>query len=300
MPYTSDEIDTWDVLKLTDLDPDNLNNVFLIYGWDDTDQSVINDRTRNKQLTCSSSNCFGRWNREHVYPRSLGTPNLGYEFAGSDVHNLRSADSFVNETRSNRAFDFGSGTNSYITFGGFWYPGDEWRGDVARIIMYMYVRYPSQCAAVRVGTGPTSYSNFGDMPNIFLEWNMQDPVSQHEINRNNILQNIQGNRNPFIDNPYLATLIWNGPQAVDSWNSLSINDSSIEKVIVYPSITYDYVNIANVQNQEIGYEVYNYVGQFIKSGTTSNKINLAEYTSGMYIIKLHNQGEVKTYKVFRK
>lgn len=300
IPYTSSQTDTWDVIKLTDLDPENLNNVLLIYGWDDNDQTVINDRTRNKELTCNSSSCFGFWNREHVYPRSLGTPNLGFEFAGSDVHNLRSADSFINETRGNRAFDFGAGTNSYITFGGYWYPGDEWIGDVARIIMYMYVRYPSQCEAVRVGIGPRSYSNFGDMPNIFLEWNMLDPVSQHELNRNDILQTIQGNRNPFIDNPFLATLIWNGPQANDSWNLLSLNNSSIETIAVYPTITYDYVNISNLQNQEVEYSVYNYVGQFIQSGTTSDKINLSACNPGMYIIKLHTPGEVKTYKVLRR
>lgn len=175
-------------------------NVFLIYGWDDDDQSIINDRTRNKFLTCNSIPCEGYWNREHVFPRSLGTPNLGFELAGSDAHNLRAIDYSLNNTRSNRRFEFGSGTNSYITSNGNWYPGDEWIGDIARMMMYIYVRYPTQCAATNVGVGSTSYSNFGDMPNIFLEWNMLDPVSQHELNRNEVLQNMQGNRNPFIDN----------------------------------------------------------------------------------------------------
>jgi len=70
----------------------------------------------------------------------------------------------------------------------------------------MYIRYPNQCLPNNVGVGSTSYSTFGDMPNVFLDWNAQDPVSQYELNRNNILQTIQGNRNPFIDNPYLATI----------------------------------------------------------------------------------------------
>jgi endonuclease I len=77
--------------------------------------------------------------------------------------------------------------------------------------MYMYVRYPSQSIATTVGAGSTTYSV--DMPNVFLDWNAADPVSQYELNRNNILNTIQGNRNPFIDNPYLATVIWNGPTA---------------------------------------------------------------------------------------
>jgi len=58
------------------------------------------------------------------------------------------------------------------------------------------------------------------MINLFLEWNADDPVSAIELNRNNVLENFQGNRNPFIDNPALATIIWGGPEAQDTWNLL--------------------------------------------------------------------------------
>jgi endonuclease I len=300
LPYTSNQTDTWDAIKLSDLDPINSNNVLLIYGWDDMDQTYINDRTRNKNLTCNSLPCDGLWNREHVYPRSLGTPNLGFEFAGSDVHNLRSVDNIINETRGNRAFDFGFGTNSYITFNGYWYPGDEWKGDVARMIMYMYVRYPTQCLATNVGIGPTNYSNFGDMPNIFLEWNWEDPVSQYEINRNNVLQNLQGNRNPFIDNPYLATLIWNGPVAVDNWGTLSVPTPTTDSIIIYPTITYDYINITNQQNKKFEYAIYNYLGQLINLGITTNRIDFSNNTSGIYFVKLDSDNYSKTHKIIRK
>ena len=300
LPYTSSQTDTWDAIKLTDLDPLNSNNVLLIYGWDDTDQTFINDRTRNKNLTCNSLPCDGLWNREHVYPRSLGTPNLGFEFAGSDVHNLRSVDNIINETRGNRAFDFGIGTNSFITFNGHWYPGDEWKGDVARMIMYMYVRYPTQCLATNVGIGPTTYSNFGDMPNIFLEWNWEDPVSQYEINRNNVLQNLQGNRNPFIDNPYLATLIWNGPVAIDTWGTLSVHTPATDSIIIYPTITYDYINISNQQNKKFEFTIYNYLGQLINSGRTTNRIDFSNTTSGIYFVKLDSDNFSKTHKIIRK
>lgn len=164
LPYTSSsQPDTWDALQLTDLNPENTENVFLIYGWDDDDQSIVNDRTRNKFLTCNSIPYEGYWNREHVFPRSLGTPNLGFELAGSNAHNLRAIDYSLNNSRSNRRFEFGSGTNSYKTSNGNWYPGDEWIGDITRMMMYMYVRYPTQCAATSVGVGSTSYSNFGDI-----------------------------------------------------------------------------------------------------------------------------------------
>jgi endonuclease I len=300
LPYTSSEPDTWDALKLTDLDPSNNNNVFLIYGWNDLDAIEDNDRTRNKDLSCHTTSCSGLWVREHIFPRSLGTPNLGFEFAGSDAHNLRAIDYPRNNTRSNRIFDIGSGEASYVTSTGTWFPGEEWIGDIARMIMYMYVRFPSQCAAVSVGVGSTSYSNYGDMPNIFLEWNQQDPVSLYEQNRNNVLQNMQGNRNPFIDNPYLATLIWNGPTAEDTWNLLSIEASTLESIVIYPTVSYDYVNVSNQKNKTFEYTIYNYIGQSINTGSTTDKIDISNNASGMYIIKLDSEGHSKTFKIFRK
>lgn len=243
LPYTATATtDTWDALYQTDLNPNNTNNVLLIYGWNDTDADITNDYSRDKTLSCHTSSCSGLWVREHVFPRSLGTPNLGFDLAGADAHHLRSIDSQRNNSRSNRIFEEGSGIDmSYITTAGNWYPGNQWKGDVARMIMYMYVRYPSQCAATAVGAGSTSYSNFGDMPNVFLDWNAQDPVSQYEINRNNILHTIQGNRNPFIDNPYLATIIWNGPQANDAWGVLSNIDYNNQTIAINPTITNDIV-----------------------------------------------------------
>jgi endonuclease I len=300
LPYTSSEPDTWDALKLTDLDHTNSNNVLLIYGWNDTDAILDNDRTRSKDLSCHTSSCTGLWVREHVFPRSLGNPNLGFEFAGSDAHNLRAIDNSRNNTRSNRIFEQGSGEDSYITNSGNWYPGDEWRGDVARMMMYMYLRYGDQCLATVVGEGSTSYSTLDDMPNVFLEWNAADPVSPYEMTRNDVLQNMQGNRNPFIDNPVLATLIWNGPAADDTWNILSVNTTSMESIVIYPTVTYDYVNIANQQNKTFEYTIYNYIGQSIFSGTTSDKIDMSNNASGMYIIKLDSEGQSKSFKVFRK
>ena len=133
-----------------------------------------------------------------------------------------------------------------------------------------------------------------------VEWNQQDPVSAYEITRNNVLQNMQGNRNPFIDNPYLATLIWNGPIAPDTWNILSTGDQVIESIYIYPTVTYDYVNITNQQNRTFNYTIYNYLGQTINSGSTSDKIDLSNNCSGMYIIKLDTESQTKTYKVFLK
>jgi endonuclease I len=297
LPYTATgTTDTWDALYQTDLNPSNTNNVLLVYGWNDTDTDISNDYSRDKTFSCHTSSCSGLWVREHVYPRSLGTPNLGFEFAGSDAHQLRAIDATRNGSRSNRIFENGSGSiMSYVTLSGNWYPGDEWRGDVARMIMYMYVRYPSQCAATTVGAGSTSYSV--DMPNVFLDWNAQDPVSQYEMNRNNILNTIQGNRNPFIDNPYLATIIWSGPAAANPWNLLSNNENNISNITIYPTITNGIVHINNPNNHNYQYAIYNTIGQQVSSNTTYDIIDVSNNTKGLYFIKLQFENQSKTFKV---
>jgi endonuclease I len=299
LPYTaSGTTDTWDALYQTDLNPTNSNNVFLVYGWDDSDSDLTNDLNRNKTYSCHTSSCNGLWVREHVYPRSLGTPNLGFEFAGSDAHHLRSIDSNRNSSRSNRKFEEGNALNtSYITSAGNWYPGNQWKGDIARMIMYMYVRYPTQCLPNNVGVGNTSYSNFGDMPNVFLEWNAQDPVSQYESNRNNILNNLQGNRNPFIDNPYLATKIWNGPQATNTWGALSNNNNYFSNIIIYPTITNGIIHITNNENKTYNYSVYNILGQLINKNNTTDIIDISNNVKGLYFINLQTNNQTKTYKV---
>ena len=213
-PYSSSATDTWDILQVCDLESGT--DVLLVYGYNDTDGISSNDRLRDVSLMCNfSGSCVGFWNREHVYPQSLATPPLTTSSAGSgtDLHNLRAADTQMNSTRNNNLFETGSG-DAGLTANGF-YPGDEFKGDVARIIMYMYTRYPSQCPANNVGFGATTYNS--NIPDILLEWNVEDPVSPFEINRNEVVFSYQGNRNPYIDNPYLANVIWGGPTAEDRW-----------------------------------------------------------------------------------
>mgnify|MGYP006199764539 CR=1 FL=1 len=225
LPYTSTSTDVWDALQAGDLNPVNTSQVLLVYGFNDFDASYVNDRTDIVSNICSTSCPTGAWNREHCYALSLGTPALvtSSPGPGTDAHHIRAADVTFNADRGNRLYADGEGNAGQV--GAFWYPGDEWKGDVARMMMYMYLRYNSRCLATNVGTGPATYSS--DMPNIFLEWNEEDPVSDFERTRNNVLNSIQGNRNPFIDNPYLATLIWGGPQAPDTWNVLSCPNTTV-------------------------------------------------------------------------
>jgi endonuclease I len=204
----------WNALRVADLNTGSSSKVLLLYGYNDYDNNYRTDRTRSKY---DNGNYTGDWNREHVYPKSLGTPNLGTSGPGADAHHIRAADKSRNASRGSRKFGSGSG-NSYATSQGYWYPGDEFRGDVARMVMYMYLRYGSRCLPKNVGTGST-VSNDRNMMQLFLQWNADDPVSAFELNRNNVIQGYQGNRNPFIDNPAFATQIWGGPAAEDRFGS---------------------------------------------------------------------------------
>lgn len=226
IPYTSSgQFDTWDALRITDENPDDNQEVLLVYGWEDgTDGDVTNDRSRGK---FQNGNGPGLWNREHVFPRSRAVPALTVNDPGpgTDFHNLRPCDVQTNTLRSNLKFIAGSG-NAGINGSG-WYPGDEWKGDVARMVMYMYVRYngngssPAETRCLPTETGIGTFNDADpDMIDLFLEWNADDPVSDIELVRNTLSMQHQNNRNPFIDNPALATVIWGGPEAEDPWGLL--------------------------------------------------------------------------------
>jgi|688.fasta_scaffold07456_18 endonuclease I len=300
LPYTfTGGVDTWTAIREADLVNVTSNNVLLVYGFDDTDGNFQTDRTRDKFLTCHTSSCSGLWNREHIFPRSLGTPDLGTEFAGADLFNLRACDAFRNSSRGNKMYGDAPNTPASYSLGSTsYYPGEEWRGDVARVIMFMYLRYPSQCAPTDVGTGLATFAV--DMPDLFLKWNAEDPVSEHEIRRNNVIFSYQGNRNPFIDNPYLATLIWTGQPAIDTWNVLSNQTSGIDQIVVYPTVTSDFVYISNSDVGNYTINVYNTLGQLVQTVEQQNEVNLSQNASGLYFLKVSDGTSTKTFKVILK
>ncbi|AXT53684.1 T9SS C-terminal target domain-containing protein [Aquimarina sp. BL5] len=260
----------WDALKQTDLDPTNSSRVVLIYGFSDTDGNSTTDRTRGINNNGGGST---DWNREHTYPKSLANPNLGTTGAGADAHNLRPSDVQRNSSRGSRKFADGSG-NSGTTSQGHWYPGDEFKGDVARMMMFMYIRYGNRCLPSNVGIG-ASVSGDTNMIQLFLEWNADDPVSQLELQRNPIIENLQGNRNPFIDNPAFATQIWGGPQAEDRFGTAGSDTQapSIPSALVASNTTTTSTQLSwNTSTDNIGvtgYDVYRN-GSFLNSTTTTN------------------------------
>jgi endonuclease I len=293
----------WNALKQVDLDPTNSGNVLLVYGWEDgSDGDATNDRTRGKD---NNGGANGDWNREHIFAQALGDPDLGQDGPGADAHMLRACDVQRNSSRSNKLYASGSGNSGSV--GANWYPGDEWKGDVARIIMYMYLRYDTQCLPTFVTSG-TTVSSDPNMVNLLLQWNAEDPVSQNEDNRNTYLGNAsnnygQGNRNPFIDNPYLATLIWGGPIAQNRWPTIFLNSTSFDlnnEVRIYPNPSKSEVNIASPIDLE-KVEIINFNGQIIYKYNNPTRVNdtftLTNLPKGFYLLKLSSNKESVTKKI---
>lgn len=179
--------DARDILQETDVDPNNSSKLILVYlgtsvtaTWDDG-------------IT---------WNREHVWPQS-GMPATAVNEVvnmASDLQNLKPSDPGENSSRGNKWFDYVPTTSSVA-----YEPRDEVKGDIARILLYMVVMYDEL-------TLVDSYPNLGSYQmgilSTLLEWNNMDPVDDFEMHRNEVIYSYQNNRNPFIDYPEFADLIW--------------------------------------------------------------------------------------------
>ena len=286
----------WNALKQSDLDLSDTNSVVLIYGYNNNDNNYVTDKTRSKDANGGSAGT--QWNREHVYPKSLGNPNLGTSGAGADVHNLRPADISFNSQRSSKKFADGSGNAGDVSGG--WYPGDEWKGDVARMMMYMYIRYGNQCLPSNVAIGATNSSD-NNMIQLLLEWNAEDPVSDFEKQRNPIIQNLQGNRNPFIDNPAFATQIWGGPQAEDLFgNGGSSNPDSNTNVTdlliseyIEGSSNNKALEIANFTGETINLSGYS-LKKASNGASWTNTVNLSGQleNGNVYVIANNNASTI--------
>ncbi|MFK5982527.1 MAG: endonuclease [Flavobacteriaceae bacterium] len=288
--------DVRDTMKITDENPSNTSDVLLIYGYDDTG-SCTTDRTRSKD-DFGGSTC--EYNREHTFAKSNANPPMGNTSnsttgIGADPQNLRPSDQQMNGNRGSRKFAEGSG-NAGNT-GSNWYPGDEWKGDVARIMMYMYTRYGDRCLPSLNGSGTTQGST--EMLQVYLQWNVEDPVSVLEDQRNPYLESVYGNRNPFIDNPYLATIIWGGTPAEDRWNLFSVEDNLFSNLTVYPIPASEVIWIQSstvINDGKI--IIYDLLGrEVIQDSLEGSKtsINTSSLSKGLYLIKVvsHNSQIIK-------
>lgn len=215
----------WSALQYADEDPDNTANVLLLYTGRSADK---NDRDGQPGFDNDS------WNREHVWAKSYGFPD-DHQFAYTDIHHLRPADKTVNSSRSNKAFDNGGTAQGEapdtFTDSDSWEPRDSVKGDVARMLFYMDVRYEGtdgstpDLVLVDNTAMATGDANIGKLCTL-VEWNQLDPVDNFEMRRNHRLQEWQGNRNPFIDNPNWALSLWGDFCRATSSSSSDVSSAS--------------------------------------------------------------------------
>jgi len=296
--------DVRDDFKIMDLDPTNSANVLLLYGSvEDVNCASSTDRRIRDKDDFGGNNCD--YNREHVFARSNANPGMGptsNSFTGivADPHNLRPTDVQRNGNRGSKKFAAGSGTSGDVGSGN-WYPGDEWKGDTARTMMYMYVRYGDQCLPSLNGAG--AVEPFTDMLQIYLQWNAEDPVSDVENNRNNHLETVYANRNPFVDNPYLAKIIWGGtPDPEDTWGILSVEDVEQENLFsLSPNPAKNKINISIPNSIETRIEIYDVLGKrvFIRKINESIELNISSLKSGLYIVKFIQKDRTVSKKLIK-
>ncbi|XP_072971162.1 uncharacterized protein [Typha angustifolia] len=209
LPYK----DVWEALKILDAadvdDPESSSEVVEVYS----------QRAVSKLLAGKPEG----WNREHLWPRSYGLtdgPSL------TDLHNIRPADVNVNSSRGNKYFGECISTSTRClrpankeaafdteTDNKRWAPPLLVRGDIARSLMYMAISYgfhqPDGTPHLKLSDSPSIESSKMGLLSSLLRWNELDPPSRSEQLRNSRICSLyQHNRNPFVDHPEYANLIW--------------------------------------------------------------------------------------------
>ena len=142
----------------------------------------------------------------------------------SDLFNLWNAVRSVNQSLHSDHFYGETGkTGNPNRLGDIFYPGDEYRGDIARSLFYMTLMYPYLTLVDEDSDNANEGTIYYGFLNILLKWNAEDPVSEEEIERNETIYETQGNRNPFIDfyNEDIISLIFSSgdPNILDSSSS---------------------------------------------------------------------------------
>lgn len=287
------------ILKVADQNPANSNQVWLMYV----------EQPRSKIDFQDSNSNIGKWNREHIFPQSRGgfqdgtlsfadginvwlPTNADDILAGhADAHHIRAEDGPENSLRSNR--DYGSDYNGPTGNLG------SWKGDVARSLFYMAVRY-NALSLVNGNPADTTVGQIGDLASL-LSWNHLDPRDDFEMNRNNYIYTWQVNRNPFIDYPNLADYIW-GSNAGQPWfSNLSTNAvTALESIVIYPNPTKDSFVVSGIQDIT-KVEVYSYIGSKLFEETINQQsvFDLSNYSSGIYLLKINSNGLTSERKIIK-
>lgn len=293
---TPNSIDVWKMLKAADEDPKNPNNVIGIYSG-----LSIGKEPQSY------------WNREHVWSKSHG--NFGTDIgAGTDAHHLRPENPSVNGLKSNLDFDMGgtivpgATTNKYDSDS--WEPRDEVKGDIARTIFYMAVRYkgengePNLEVVDYIPSSPNNEPKCGKL-NTLLKWNLQDPPDDLEINRNNVVYSFQKNRNPFIDYPNWITSIWGNPTDIKNKKKDELDyNYSLDQNYPNPFNPETTISFKLQAASQVSLKVYDVLGREINTLVNEEKaasryevkFDGSKLTSGVYFYQLRAGSFVATKK----
>ncbi len=317
--YTSSSTDTWDVLERADEDPYNSGRILDVYQ----------NRTFIKHTTGNDD-----YNREHTWPNSLGFPDDGStNLPYTDRHHLSLCDISYNSSRGNLYYDDcvsgctpyaadysdgQSGTN--VRDYNSWGTWQGRKGDVARAMFYMDVRYEGDAGAepdliltdnasliVTSGGNNASVAYMGLLQTL-LEWHFDDPVDDKERDRNDAIYIYQHNRNPFIDHPEWVGYIFDDG-AVDA----PINATPMPVIVdVYPNpfnpsttITLELGTPGYVRLDVFavdGKRVRSLLGEYRQAGrfdTTWDGINDkgSRVASGSYFMRMQSGTSVDTRKI---
>lgn len=282
------------ILKKADQNPLNSNQVWLMYK----------EIPRSKLDLQETGVNTGKWNREHIYPQSRGGFTDGTEsipdgidnwaasdandiLAGhADAHHIRAEDGPENSSRGNR--DYGEYMGPTGTLG-------SWRGDVARAVFYMAVRYNG--LSVVNGNPPNStVGQLGDLA-LLLQWNQTDPKDDFEMNRNNYIYTWQVNRNPFIDYPNLADYIWGANVGQPWFSTLATSQFNEDRVVVYPNPAEDYLVISGILNDST-VAIYTLTGSLLMEKTIDNDARIPlTLKRGVYLMSISSDSKVMYKKL---
>ena len=310
-PYTSNSTDTWDIIQESDQDPNNNNNMLLVYTGRSQDKGYRDGTGNYSQYENGNGTQNNSWNREHIWPKSHGFPDED-DNAYTDVHNLKPCDRSVNASRGTKDFDFGGNQHvealDCLNDSDSWEPADHVKGDIARILFYMVIRYDPGIDHENIEfdlelvdyTTPNNNDPILGKLSSLLDWHTSDPVDDFEINRNEIIFGYQQNRNPFIDHPNLVNFLW-GENVGLNWNeNLSVDEAEIDKIIIFPNPSNGIISFSNdMQNEVI--EIFNLKGQNIYKKIIDNsnslKLNLP---SGTYFLRSNTKSGLFNSKIIIK
>jgi hypothetical protein len=288
--------DCIEILKQADQNPGNSNEVWLMYV----------EKSRPKFEFQETGDNTGKWNREHIYPQSRGGYTGGTEsipdginkwvttsandiLAGhADAHHIRAEDGAENSLRSNNDYGLTGYNGPTGTMG-------TWKGDVARALFYMAVRY-NALSVVNGDIPDATVGQLGDLASL-LKWNILDPADDFEMNRNNYIYTWQVNRNPFIDYPDLANYIW-GAKAGQVWHSnLSTNDFTDLRIDLYPNPAHKSITISGL-NEKATIEIYNTIGTkvLLENFTGETQLNI-DFPAGIYFAKINTADKTIVKKI---